>query len=132
MGIQLSVVVITFNEERNIERCLESVQKVADEIVVVDSFSKDKTRAICTQFGAKFIEHPFEGHIEQKNVAISKASNEWVLSLDADEALTPALEASILEAKQNPKFKGINLIVLQIIVAIGFATAVGILMQKLE
>ena len=65
--VKLSVVIITFNEELNIEACLASVQKVADEIVVVDSYSTDKTRAICEKFGVRFIEHKFEGHIEQKN-----------------------------------------------------------------
>lgn len=101
MAIQLSVVVITYNEERNVGRCLESVRRVADEIVVVDSFSKDRTRDICLQYGAKFLEHPFEGHIEQKNYALSQAAYPYVLSLDADEALTPELEQAVLQAKQN-------------------------------
>ncbi len=109
MAIQLSVLIITFNEERNIERCLKSVQKVADEIVVVDSFSKDRTKEICEAYSVRFIENPFEGHIQQKNVAISKANFDWILSLDADEALTPELEASILEIKKGPKFKGYQL-----------------------
>ncbi|WP_299755820.1 glycosyltransferase family 2 protein [uncultured Pontibacter sp.] len=101
MPVKVSVVVITYNEERNIARCLESVKNVADEIVVVDSFSTDRTKEICLSFGANFSEHPFEGHIEQKNYALAQASFPYVLSLDADEALTPKLEQAILAAKSN-------------------------------
>ena len=106
MAISLSAVIITFNEERNIERCLTSLQGVADEIVVIDSFSKDKTAEICAKYEVKFIENPFAGHIQQKNFAIDQASNEWILSLDADEALTEELKASILEMKNNPTYLG--------------------------
>ena len=97
----ISVVIISFNEEKNIERCLKSVISVADEIVVVDSFSKDKTKEICLSFGVKFVEHAFEGHIQQKNWAITQASHTWVLSLDADEVLDDELKKSILEAKKS-------------------------------
>ena len=97
----VSVVIITFNEEKNIGRCLESVKDIADEIVVVDSFSTDATRSICASYGVKFIEHPFAGHIEQKNYALSCASNDYVLSLDADECLTDELRKSILAEKQS-------------------------------
>ncbi|HNL39711.1 MAG TPA: glycosyltransferase, partial [Saprospiraceae bacterium] len=65
----LSAVIITFNEEHNIGRCLDSLAGVADEIVVVDSFSTDRTEAICREKGARFVQHPFGGHIEQKNYA---------------------------------------------------------------
>ncbi len=84
---ELSVVIITFNEERNIGRCLDSVKEVADEIVILDSFSTDKTREICESRGARFFQHPFDGHIPQKNRAITFASHPHILSLDADEAL---------------------------------------------
>jgi glycosyltransferase involved in cell wall biosynthesis len=104
--ISLSVVIITFNEERNILRCIQSVKNIADEIVVVDSFSSDKTHDICKSNGVKFIQHTFEGHIEQKNWAITQASSKFVLSLDADELLTPELEKSILEAKNDWKCDG--------------------------
>ena len=67
---QISVVIITFNEEKNIARCLESVKDIADEIVVLDSFSKDQTKAICASYGVNFYEHAFDGHIQQKNRAI--------------------------------------------------------------
>ena len=104
--IQVSVAIITFNEERNIERCLQSVQGLADEIVVVDSFSTDKTEAICSHYGVRFIKHAFEGHVEQKNYAVSQCSNNWVLSLDADEALSATLKHSIGIIKQNPNADG--------------------------
>ena len=67
---ELSVVIITFNEERNIGRCIDSVKYIADDIVVVDSFSTDKTEEICKSKGTRFIQNRFEGHIEQKNYAI--------------------------------------------------------------
>jgi glycosyltransferase involved in cell wall biosynthesis len=106
MAISLSAVIITFNEERNIERCLVSLQGVADEIIVVDSFSNDRTAEICAKYDVRFIENPFEGHIQQKNFAIEQASNDWVLSLDADEALTDELKNSILQLKDDPKYDG--------------------------
>ncbi len=99
--IKLSVVIITFNEEKNLERCLLSVKDVADEVVVLDSFSTDKTQAICEKYGVKFFQHTFDGHIQQKNRAITYATNNHVLSLDADEALDETLIKSILETKKN-------------------------------
>ena len=98
---QISVVIITFNEEKNIARCLESVKDIADEIVVLDSFSKDNTKQICESFGVKFYEHAFDGHIQQKNRAITYATYPYILSLDADEALDDTLKKSILEVKKN-------------------------------
>lgn len=106
MQIKLSVAIITFNEEKNIDRCLSSVQVVADEIVVVDSYSTDHTKEICLKYGVKFIEHKFDGHIEQKNWAITQVSNPYVLSLDADEALTPELAKQIQFIKNNWEFDG--------------------------
>ncbi len=99
--IKLSVVIITYNEEKNLERCLSSVKKVADEIVVLDSFSTDKTQEISAKHGVKFFQHAFDGHIQQKNRAITYASNPHVLSLDADEALDETLIKSILQVKKN-------------------------------
>lgn len=98
---KLSVVVITFNEEKNIGRCLDSVGDVADEIVVVDSNSTDSTETICKSFDIRFIQHDFAGYIEQKNYALKQAKFKYVLSLDADEALSDQLRASILKAKEN-------------------------------
>lgn len=99
--VKLSVVIITFNEEHNIGRCLDSVKEIADEIVVLDSFSTDKTRVICEKYGVSFFQHKFDGHIQQKNRAITYAKNKHVLSLDADEALDKTLINSIKEIKNN-------------------------------
>jgi len=71
--IPLSAVIITFNEEKNIGRCLDSLVGIVDDVVVVDSFSTDKTAAICKSKGVRFIQHAFEGHIQQKNWAITQA-----------------------------------------------------------
>lgn len=103
---KISAVIITFNEEKNIARCLASLVNVADEIVVVDSFSTDKTEAICASYSARFIPHKFDGHIEQKNWARQQAKYNLVLSLDADEALDKTLQASILAIKANPVLQG--------------------------
>ncbi len=99
--VSLSVVIITFNEEKNIWRCIDSVKDVADEVVVVDSFSTDDTKAICLSRGARFIEHRFEGFTSQKIFATSQASSDFVLALDADEYLSPTLKASISKMKGN-------------------------------
>ncbi len=98
---KISGVIITYNEEKNIARCIDSLQLVSDEIVVVDSFSKDRTRSICMAKGVRFIEHPFRNHIDQKNFAVSQASYPNILSLDADEYLSEELTQSILEIKDN-------------------------------
>jgi glycosyltransferase involved in cell wall biosynthesis len=97
--IKLSVVIITYNEEKNIERCLKSVQKVADEIVIVDSFSSDHTVEICKKHYAKIYERKWQGYSHTKNFGNQMAANDIILSIDADEALSPELEASILEMK---------------------------------
>ena len=87
---------IAMNEEANLPRTLESV-KWADEIVVVDSGSRDRTIEIAQSFGAKAIYHQFGGHGEQKNVALDLCTREWTLLLDADEVLTPELQREIQE-----------------------------------
>ncbi|PIQ15560.1 MAG: glycosyl transferase, partial [Flavobacteriales bacterium CG18_big_fil_WC_8_21_14_2_50_32_9] len=99
--MQLSVVIITYNEQRNIARCLDSVLPVADEIIVVDSFSTDDTEKICSQYNVKFLQHPFKGHIEQKNYALAQAQFDYVLSLDADEALSETLLQEIKNIKTH-------------------------------
>lgn len=104
--IPISVVIITFNEEKNIGRCLRSVSGVADEIIVLDSLSTDRTREICQQFKVAFIEQPFLGHVEQKNKALEYATYPHVLSLDADEALSDELKQSIIEIKNNWQHDG--------------------------
>lgn len=98
---QISVVIISFNEEKNIGRCLDSVKDVADEIVVLDSGSTDKTKEICKSYGANVYHQDFLGHLEQKNKAITFAKYPHVLSLDSDEALDETLKKSILEVKNN-------------------------------
>jgi len=107
--MKLSAAIITYNEELNIERCLKSLQGVADEIVVVDSFSKDRTEEICRAYNTVFIQNPFGGHIQQKNFAIDQTTGDWVLSLDADEALDETLMQSILNVKSNPQFNGYSM-----------------------
>ncbi len=98
---KLSVVVITLNEGKNIERCLNSVLEVADEILVVDSFSTDLTEEICKKHSVKFLQHKFEGYSEQKNWANKQASFPHILSIDADEALSEELIKSIRAVKSN-------------------------------
>jgi glycosyltransferase involved in cell wall biosynthesis len=99
--VKISAVIITFNEEKNIKRCITSLQKVADEIVVVDSFSKDKTEEICRLLNVSFLQNSFEGHIQQKNFAMHQASFDIILALDADEELSQELEQSILSVKTD-------------------------------
>jgi glycosyltransferase involved in cell wall biosynthesis len=99
----ISAVIITFNEEKNIERCLLSLQGVAEEIVVVDSNSTDNTEAICRKFGVQFVRQAWLGYGAQKNFANLLAAGDYILSMDADEALSDRLKKSILEIKQKPE-----------------------------
>jgi glycosyltransferase involved in cell wall biosynthesis len=98
---KFSVVIITFNEERNIARCLKSLEEVADEIIVVDSFSTDKTAEICRKFPVKFIQKEWMGYSSAKNSGNSMANNDYILSIDADEALSDELRKTILELKKS-------------------------------
>jgi glycosyltransferase involved in cell wall biosynthesis len=100
--VAISVVIITFNEERNLARCLSSLKNIADEIVVVDSYSTDGTIDIASGFGARVLLNSFAGYGRQKNFAAQQAAHNWVLSLDADEVVSPELERSILEMKKGP------------------------------
>lgn len=102
---QLSVVIITFNEERNIGRCLESIQEIADDVVIVDSYSTDSTESISKKYNVNFISRKWEGYSATKNFANSQAKYDWVLSLDADEALSEELKKSILKAKEGKELK---------------------------
>jgi GT2 family glycosyltransferase len=99
--IKISAVIITFNEERNIGRCIESAKAVADEVVVLDSLSTDRTKDICLEKGVRFFEQEFLGYARQKNRALSHASHDIILSLDADEYLSSELTQSILGVKAN-------------------------------
>lgn len=94
--ISISAFIISFNEEKNIGRCIASLKKIAAEIIVVDSFSEDNTVAIAESLGAKVIQRPFNGYGEQKLFAQNQTLHDWVLSIDADEVLSPELEKSIL------------------------------------
>jgi hypothetical protein len=98
---KISATIITFNEEQNISRCIKSIEKIADEIIVIDSHSTDKTKAICQGFNVTFIEQTFLGYIEQKNFAIQQAKYDFILSLDADEALDETMQQSIIQVKQK-------------------------------
>lgn len=96
---KISACIISFNEEAKIERCINSLAPVVDEIVIVDSFSTDRTVEIARRYTNKVFEQSFLGHIEQKNLAINTASHDWILSLDCDEALSTQLQVSILTIK---------------------------------
>ena len=99
--VPLSVVIITFNEAANIARCLQALGNVAEDVLVVDSFSTDNTVEICRQHGVRVIQHAFAGYVEQKNYATAQARFDHVLQLDADEVLTDELRASIRAARQH-------------------------------
>lgn len=98
---KISACIISYNEEEKIEDCLRSLQAVADEIIVVDSLSTDRTKEIAARYTDNIYDQKFLGHVEQKNLAVSKASHDWILSLDCDERLTPELTASILKIKDK-------------------------------
>src|SRR5271154_4955140 len=98
--MKISAAIITFNEERNIARVIESL-RCCDEIVVVDSGSSDRTVELATKLGARVIESGWVGFAGQKNYASERCENDWVLSLDADEALSEALEGEIWQIKKN-------------------------------
>lgn len=96
---KISAIIITLNEEKKIERCLKSIEGVCEEIIVVDSFSSDKTEEICKKYNVRFIKQKFLGYRDQKNFAMNSASFDYVLSLDADEELSENLRNIILEIK---------------------------------
>jgi glycosyltransferase involved in cell wall biosynthesis len=106
----LSAVIITLNEERNIRRCLDSLVGVADEVVVLDSFSTDATERICREYDfVRFEQRQWAGYSDSKNYANSLARFPYIFSLDADEALSPELTAAILTAKKNG-FEGVYVV----------------------
>jgi glycosyltransferase involved in cell wall biosynthesis len=97
----LSVAIVALNEEGNIARTLESV-RWADEIVLVDSGSIDRTREIAKQYGARVVVEPWRGHVGQKNYALELCTQTWVLALDADEQVSPDLAKEIRVALADP------------------------------
>ncbi len=94
-SVPASACVIACNEERNIRRCLESVAWAEDRLVVIDERSRDATEEIARALGARIVRHAYAGNVEQKNVALDHAKHDWVISLDADEALLPDLAAAV-------------------------------------
>ena len=103
---KISACIISYSEEKNIEDCLKSLEGVADEIVVVDSFSTDRTVEIASRYTDSIYHEEFVGYIEKKNLAVSKAKHDWILSLDCDERLSPELKASILSVKSDLEEQG--------------------------
>lgn len=104
--MKISATIITFNEERNIARVIESL-RCCDEILVLDSGSNDRTVEIATNLGARVVEASWHGYAAQKNIAAELAAYDWILSLDADESLSEALEAEIWQIKKTgPKVDG--------------------------
>jgi glycosyltransferase involved in cell wall biosynthesis len=93
---KVSAVIIVYNEEKNLRECLETVQW-ADEIVVVDSHSQDRTVEIAREFTKKIFQKEYKGHIDKKRFAVSKATHDWVFSIDADERVTPQLKKELRE-----------------------------------
>jgi glycosyltransferase involved in cell wall biosynthesis len=105
----ISATIVTLNEERNIRRAIESLTCV-DEVLVVDSGSTDRTLDIAFELGARVIEQPWRGYAGQKNFAAKTASYDWILSIDADEAVTPELAAEILALKRaEPEVDGYSM-----------------------
>jgi len=100
--MKVSACIITLNEERNLPRCLTSIAPLVDEILVVDSGSTDATLEIARAFNARIVSQSWLGYVGQKNFALSKATHPWVLSIDADEEVSPELAASILRVKADP------------------------------
>jgi ADP-heptose:LPS heptosyltransferase/glycosyltransferase involved in cell wall biosynthesis len=99
--VKISAVILTYNEEKNIERCLLSLKDIVDDIVVLDSFSTDNTASICEKYQVRFFQNAFLGYVEQKNKALEYAKYDYVLSLDADESVSDKLKESILRVKEN-------------------------------
>lgn len=97
----ISATIITYNEERRIEACLNSLEGVADEIIVVDSYSTDRTAEICEERGCRVVRREFPGYGAQRQFATSLTNHSYVLSIDADEVLSPALQASIRRLKEE-------------------------------
>jgi glycosyltransferase involved in cell wall biosynthesis len=102
---KISVTIITFNEEQNIERCLDSIQW-ADEIVVVDSGSTDRTLTICQRYHCKIIEHPWCGFGFMKRLGVDSATHDWIFSIDSDEKMTDQLKSMIQQLLNQTQHAG--------------------------
>ncbi|UPO97387.1 glycosyltransferase family 2 protein [Cetobacterium somerae] len=99
--MKLSVAMITFNEEKILRKTLESVKDIADEIVIVDSGSKDSTEKIAREFNAKFYTELWKGYGPQRNSAIQKCQGKWILNIDADEEISEELKNKIVQILEN-------------------------------
>lgn len=102
--IKLSVYLITLNEEERLEKTIKAIKQIADEIIIVDSGSTDKTKLISEKYGAKFYHHKWISYANQKHYAQELCTNEWVLSIDADEVLSSELIEEIKEIKASPRY----------------------------
>lgn len=100
---KLSIVILTLNSQKYLKEVLESA-KFADEILIIDSGSTDKTKEFCSKFKTKFIYQPWLGFGKQKKFGVNLAQNEWVFVLDSDEIITQKLKDEILKTIENPKF----------------------------
>ncbi|MBN2398760.1 MAG: glycosyltransferase family 2 protein [Candidatus Aminicenantes bacterium] len=101
--MKISAVIITLNEEERLPDALASLRGIVDEIVVVDSYSTDRTPEISRQAGVTFYQNRFDDYGQQKNFAMHKAEHEWILNLDADERVSPELKKAMMELKaQKP------------------------------
>lgn len=98
---KITVTILTYNEERRIKACLDSLREIADEVIVVDSFSTDRTLDICHDYGCRISQRQLAGYGAQRQYATSLASNSYVLSIDADEVLSPALRNSLIKLKRE-------------------------------
>lgn len=107
-NMKISAVIIVFNEEDRLPETLASLQGIADEIVIVDSFSTDRTPEIAKQSQAYFYQNRFEDYGQQKNFAMQKAGHEWILNLDADERVSLELKKALLELKEKPPAAAIS------------------------
>jgi glycosyltransferase involved in cell wall biosynthesis len=106
---KISVVIITLNEEKNIDRCIDSVREFADEILIVDSFSTDNTEIFAREKGAIFIKNRFEDYVRQHEFADQHATYDHILTLDADEVISTELKESIQNVKKYWKHDGYSM-----------------------
>lgn len=99
MSTRISAVIITYNEAKNIGRCIESLADICNEIIVVDSYSTDNTVLLAEQYGAKVLQRKWDNYIDQKNFGNEQAKGDYILSMDADEYLSPALREKLKDSK---------------------------------
>ncbi len=124
--MRITATIITLNEERNIARAIESL-RCCDEILILDSGSTDRTVELAEKLGARVVEAGWRGYAGQKNWAAEQASHDWILSLDADESLSEALEGEIWNLKKNgPRFDAYTMPRLAQYLGNGFSTPAGI------